>query len=95
MALANIVLPTPGTSSISRWPSDLVVFPAKHALDVVLQRVEPVGERVPVARLFPKFQADLLRARCFRLRHIVPLVHGFGSRRHLLALRRDPAERDA
>ena len=69
IALASIVLPTPGTSSISRWPSaikrdqgqsDLVVLAADDLLDVVLERVELLGEGLQIARLFAKLHHDIL-----------------------------------
>ena len=62
IALASIVLPTPGTSSISRWPSaiivderesDLLVLAAHDLLDVGLDLMEPRSEPLPVLRAFP------------------------------------------
>ena len=66
IALASIVLPTPGHvldqqmafgDKRDQRQSDLVVLAADDPLDVVLERVELVGEGLPVARLFAKLHA--------------------------------------
>ena len=58
IALASVVLPMPGTSSISRWPSanrqvsarlDRLGLALEDRLDVGCHRVEPVGEPGGVA----------------------------------------------
>ena len=59
IAFASIVLPTPGTSSISRWPSAnratsarriSASLPRTTCLDVAFDLAEPLGEALPVLR---------------------------------------------
>jgi hypothetical protein len=52
------------------------MFATNDPLDVVLQRVEPLGEHLRLARLLPELHDDDLRSfwrPSVRLRHIVPL----------------------